>query len=98
MKGKDILIKNVDVELLKKQKLDLITVSELVDPESELRNSIDGILNLLDHIQDQAESITWSIGQNLFDALQNVAGFTALESDMQEIVLAVKKDQEQNER
>ncbi|HJY63845.1 MAG TPA: hypothetical protein VJ455_06795 [Ignavibacteria bacterium] len=30
--------------------------------------------------------------QNLFNALQNVAGFTALQSDMQEIIDAVDKD------
>ncbi len=31
-------------------------------------------------------------GQNLFDALQDVAEFTALESDMQAILSAVEKD------
>ena len=30
--------------------------------------------------------------QNLFEALQRVAGFTALETDMMEIIDAVRKD------
>ena len=32
--------------------------------------------------------------QNLFETIQNVTGFTPLESDMQEIINAVKEDNE----
>jgi hypothetical protein len=38
------------------------------------------------------EEITF--GQNLFETIQNVTGFTPLESDMQEIINAVKEDNE----
>ena len=38
------------------------------------------------------EEITF--GQNLFETIQNVTGFTQLESDMQEIINAVKEDNE----
>ena len=34
-------------------------------------------------------------GHNLFNALYDVCGFTALESDMDEIIRAVEKDNEQ---
>lgn len=42
------------------------------------------------------EKIELKRGQHLFNALYDVCGFTALESDMDEIIRAVEKDNEQN--
>ncbi|BFP39522.1 hypothetical protein FGF1_03670 [Flavobacteriaceae bacterium GF1] len=45
--------------------------------------------------KDSGQEIELSRGQNLFEALQDVCGFIALESDMDEIIRAVEKDNKQ---
>lgn len=47
-------IQNIDWELLKKQKEDLITVMSILDGGSELHESVEGILSLIDATQDYA--------------------------------------------
>ena len=50
-----IIIENIDIDLLKRQKADLVeilNILENIDMLRENKKSLDGILNLLDHITD----------------------------------------------
>jgi hypothetical protein len=49
-----IIIENIDLELLDKQREHLQEVIEHLDPGSNLYNSMLGIQNLLDNMSDQA--------------------------------------------
>lgn len=46
---------NIDFKLLKQQKESLLIVIDSLDPDSKLRNDLDGILYLIDGIQDEQE-------------------------------------------
>lgn len=46
---------NIDLELLKKQKLSFLHIIDTLEPTSELKADMDGILNLLDAVQDEQE-------------------------------------------
>jgi hypothetical protein len=50
----EIIIENVDVKLLDKQREHLQVVIEHLDPGSNLHDSMLGIQNLLDNMSDQA--------------------------------------------
>ena len=50
-------IKNIDWELLKKQKNDMIIVMSILDSGSELEQSLEGILSLIDAAQDFAVDV-----------------------------------------
>jgi hypothetical protein len=46
---------NINFELLSKQKLSLLHVIDTLEPTSELKNDLDGILLLIDGIEDEQE-------------------------------------------
>jgi len=46
---------NIDLELLKKQKLSFLHIIDTLESTSELKADMDGILNLLDAVQDEQE-------------------------------------------
>lgn len=54
MKKKDILIKNVDVGLLRKQRDEMLVLSDIIKNKS-VKKAIDGVINLLDHALDVAD-------------------------------------------
>ena len=45
-------IQGIDFEMLKKQKLGLLKVLDVVLPEESMYEALNGILNMIDNIQD----------------------------------------------
>lgn len=61
MKGYDITIKNIDLDLLRDQKMQLLYLADSKDSEGNpvIMNpwhklALEGIINMIDHIQDSA--------------------------------------------
>lgn len=46
------VISNIDFALLKEQKLELLKVLDVILPEESMYEALNGILNMIDNIQD----------------------------------------------